>query len=82
MRLAMNGPMSSSSCTKHIKARYYFVKNKVEEGEVDIRYCTTKQIYSDILNKPKQGSPFRKDRAMLMNVPVDYDDTVEFLKTN
>ncbi len=82
MRLALNGSMYSSSCTKHIKVRYYFVKDKVEEGEVDIRYCPTKQMWSDILNKPKQGAPFIKDRAMLMNVPINYDDRVEYLKTN
>ncbi len=57
MRLALNGSMSSSSRTKHIKARYYFVKDKVEEGEVDIRYCPTKQMWSDVLNKAKTGSP-------------------------
>ena len=78
----MNGSMSSSSHTKHIKARYYFVKVKVEEGEVDIRYCPTKKMWSDILNKPQQGSPFSKDRAMIMNVPVNYYDRVKFLKMN
>ncbi len=58
------------------------MKDKVEEGEADIRYCPTEQMWSDVLNKPKQEAPFRKDRAMLMNVPIDYDDRVEFLKTN
>ncbi len=82
MTLALNGYMSSSPGTKHIKSQYYFVKDKVKEGEVDIRYCLTKQIWSDVLNKPNQGAPFRKDRAMLMNVPIDYDDGAEFLKTN
>ena len=53
MRLAINGSMSYLSCTKHIKARYYFVKDKVEEGEFDIKYCLNKQMRSDILNHPK-----------------------------
>ena len=39
MRLAVNGSLSSSKRTKHIKARYYFIKDKIEEGEVDVRYC-------------------------------------------
>ena len=34
-------------------------------------------MWSNILNKPKQGPPFKKDRSILMNVPVDYDDEVE-----
>ncbi len=78
----MNEFMSFSSCTKQIKARYYFVKDKVEEGELDISYCPTKQMWSDILNKPKQLAPLRKDRSILMNVPVEYDNGVECLKMN
>ena len=30
-----------------------------------------------MLTKPKQGNPFKKDRALLQNVPIDYDDKVE-----
>ncbi len=82
IRLALNGSMYSSSHTKHIKAQYYFVKDKVEEGEVDIRYCPTKRMWSNILNKLKQGALFRRDRAMLMKVPINYDDRVGILKTN
>ena len=36
---------------------------------------------SDVLNKPKQGAPFRKNRAMLMGVPEEYDDNVEYRRT-
>ena len=74
--------MSSSKRTKHIKARYYFIKDKVEEGEVEVQYCPTDKMWSDVLNKPKQGLPFRTDRAMLMNIPVNYDDDEERAKTH
>ena len=30
----------------------------------------------------ENGTPFRKDRAKLMNVPVGYDDNVEKLNTH
>ncbi len=36
-------------------------------------------MWSDVLNKPKNDIPFRKDCAKLMNVPVGYDDNVEKL---
>ena len=52
MRLALNGSLSSSKHTKHIKAQYYFIKDNIEWGEVDIQYCPTKKIWSDFLNKP------------------------------
>ena len=53
MRLAINGSLSSSSRTKHIKAKYYFVKDKIEEGKIDLRHCPTEIMWSDVLNKPK-----------------------------
>ncbi len=58
------------------------MKDEIEEGDIDIQYCPTKTIWSDILNKPKQRASFRKDRAMLMKVPVKYKDRVAFLKMN
>ncbi len=82
MRLAVNGSLSSSKRTKHIKARYYFIKDKIGEGEVDVRYCPTTEMWSDVLKKPKHGTPFKKDQAMLMNVPISYDDDLEFRNTH
>jgi hypothetical protein len=77
----VNGTFSSSKRTKHIKARYFFIKNKIEEGEVEIRYCPTKKMWSNVLNKLKQGALFRKDRAMLMGVPEEYGDNVKYRRT-
>ncbi len=81
IRLAVNGSLSSSKRTKHIKARYYFIKDKIEEGQVDVRYCPTTEMWNDVLNKLKHGTPFKKDRAMLMKVPVGYDYDLEFRNT-
>ena len=39
--------------------------------------CPTENMWCDILNKPKQGAPYRLDCSHLMNVPVDYDEEVE-----
>ena len=41
----------------------------------------TEKIWSDILNKPKQGAPFRKDKAVLMGIPEECDDNVEYCRT-
>ena len=38
-------------------------------------------MWSNVLNKPKQGGPFRKNWAMLMGVPEEYDDNVEYRRT-
>ena len=39
-------------------------------------------MWCNILTKPKQGSVFRKFRVHLMNVPQDYDDEAERLRTH
>ena len=82
MRLEVNGAMSQSRRTKHINARYFMVKDRIDEGELEVQYCPTKKMWTDVLNKPEQGAKFRLDRAELMNVPVDYDDDVERRRTH
>ena len=62
--------------TKYIKVRYFFIKDKIEEGKVEIRYCPTEKMWSNVLNQPKQSQPFRKDHDILMDVPEDYDDNI------
>ena len=62
---------------KHIKARNYFVKDKIDDREIDIQYCPTEKMWADILTKPLQGAAFRTMRRHLQNNPVDYNDNVE-----
>jgi hypothetical protein len=80
--LANNGRWSSGKRTKHIRSRYFYIKDKVESGEVSIQHRGTKEMWSDVLTKPKQGLGMRQDRAELMNCPVDYDDEVERRNTH
>lgn len=68
MHLVVNG-RSTSERTRHIHVRYYFVKGRVEAGEIDIKYMPTKLMIADILTKPLQGELFRTLRAMLLNWP-------------
>ena len=44
---------STSSRTKHINIRYFFVKDRVEAGEVIIKYLPTEEMVADILTKPE-----------------------------
>ena len=39
-------------------------------------------MWSGVLNKPKHGTPFKKDRAKLMNVPLAYDNDLELKNTH
>ena len=75
--LVKNGRCLSSKRTKHIKSRFFFIKDKVDQGEVSIEHQPMEKMWSDVLTKPKQGKGFRVYRAMSMNVAEDYNDKEE-----
>ena len=66
--LEKNGRLSSSKRTKHIKARYFFVKDYQARKEVKIKHCTTDNMIADFFTKPLQGDKFRKFRKEIMNL--------------
>jgi hypothetical protein len=66
MALAAKG-RSTSDRTRHIHVRYFFVKDRVDSGEVCIKYMPTKLMLADILTKPLQGDLFRAMRKELLN---------------
>ena len=43
-----------------IKVYYFFIKNKIVPGDLEDKYCPTKKLWEDILNKQKQASNSRK----------------------
>eukprot|EP00804_Cyclotella_cryptica_P010072 CCRYP_018045-RB/>CCRYP_018045-RB protein AED:0.27 eAED:-0.33 QI:0/-1/0/1/-1/1/1/0/595 len=69
--LEKHGRAIGSKRTKHIKVRYFFIKDVIEQGEVEIEHCPTKMMWSDILTKPKQGREFVEMRAKLLGHDVD-----------
>jgi hypothetical protein len=38
--------------SKHIEIKYYFIRDKFQEGEVKLEYIPTDEQTSDILTKP------------------------------
>jgi hypothetical protein len=77
LSLEKNGRISSSKRTKHIKAKYFLIKDYYDAGEIDVKFCPTDEMWADILTKPLQGQKFRDMRAFLQNCPRDYDDDAE-----
>ena len=37
--------------TKHIDVQHHFIREKVEDGEIELIYCSTKEMVADILTK-------------------------------
>ena len=69
LSLEKNGRVSSSGQTKHIKAKYFLIKNYSNSGEIDLHYCPTDVMWADVLTKPLQGQKFRDMHAFLQNCP-------------
>jgi hypothetical protein len=71
LSLEKNGCISGSNRTKHIRAKYFLVKDRYDNGDIDLQYRPTTEMWADVLTKPLQGSSFRKMRALLMNCPEE-----------
>lgn len=72
LSLEKNGRLSDSSWTKHIKMKYFRIKDKYDRGDLSLKYCPTKMAWADVLTKPLQGSKFWQMRLFLMKCPLDY----------
>jgi hypothetical protein len=67
MALAMNG-RSNSDRTRHIKLRYFFIKQYLDSGEFVLLHCPTDLMIADILTKPLQGEAFLRLRDLLLGI--------------
>ena len=61
---------SISKRTKHIRVRYYFIKDHISTGGIVVKHCPTGEILADHFTKPLQGTFFRKFRAEIQVIPA------------
>ena len=66
--LEQNGTKSSSKWTKHINIRYFFITDRINNGELTIKYCPTDEMIGDYFSKPLQGKLFKKFWRLIMNL--------------
>ena len=50
MKLITNQKFSNRS--KHIDTKYHYVKQLVDSGEIELRYCSTDENIADMMTKP------------------------------
>ena len=72
--LETRGKFSSTKRTKHIKNKFFFVKDLVDQGEVAIVDCPTDVMWGDFFSKPQQGTLFKQMRSVVMGCDVEYVD--------
>jgi hypothetical protein len=65
--LMKTGKMSSGKKTKHLKVKFFFIKDRVDEGAIKVIDCATKEMWADVMTKSWQGTAFKIMHAELMN---------------
>jgi hypothetical protein len=56
--------------SKHIEIKYYFIRDKVQEGEVKLEYIPTDEQTTDILTKPLSRIKFAYFREKMGIVEI------------
>ena len=65
-KLEINGRNSCTGNSRHIDIKFFWVKDRVEKKEVEIKYCPTTLMLADYFTKPLQGNVFRRFRDVIM----------------
>jgi hypothetical protein len=52
LSLEKNGRVSSFKRTKHIKAKYFLIKDYYDAGEIGVKFYPTDKMWADVLTKP------------------------------
>ena len=68
--------MSRKKRSRHIDIRFFFIKDRVDSGEVEMAFCGTKEMVADFLSKPLQGGVFRRFRDAIMKIRKNLNEEV------
>ena len=52
MKIEKNGTQSCGQKSRHIKSRYFFIKDRVNQNEIKVEYCQTEKMLADFFTKP------------------------------
>lgn len=66
IKMLNNGRDSCTWNSKHIAIKYFWVTDRIEDGNIIVQYCPTTQMIADFMSKPVQGQLFHTFRNVLM----------------
>ena len=58
MKLEINGKTSSGKRTRHFDIKFLYFTDVVKRGEIQIKYCPTKDMMADYMTKSLVGSMY------------------------
>ena len=65
-RMAKNGKLSCSSKSRNIFIKYFWITDRVKQGNLDVRHCSTCIMLAALFTKPLQGNNFHMFRRVIM----------------
>ena len=74
IRMLKGGPRVCGQQTRNIHIKYFYAHQKSADGTITVAYCPTKEMTSDFLSKPLQGSLFRLHRNTIMGLTPEMVD--------
>ena len=64
--LKEKGTSSAGKRSRHLNVRYFFIKDLVEKGLVEIDYCPTGEMIANFMTKQLQGDPFLRFKDQIL----------------
>lgn len=61
-----NKGLTNNNRMKHIEIRYYFIKDLIDQKQVEVTYIPTEHMVADYFTKPLQGKLFNQHRQAIM----------------
>ena len=66
--LERNGKSSAGKASRHINIRYYFIRDHIQNGNLEVKHCPTDDLIADCMSKPLQGAKFYRFRKAILNL--------------
>ena len=73
MLLHSNRKASSSKRSRHLNIHYYFLSDRIANGELRVEFCLKDNMIADYFTKPLQGAKIREFRRIIMNLKDEKD---------
>mmetsp|Transcript_5978 Transcript_5978/g.7985 ORF Transcript_5978/g.7985 Transcript_5978/m.7985 type:complete len:220 (+) Transcript_5978:351-1010(+) len=71
IKLINNGRRSSSSKTRHIDNKYFYIHGKIIDGEIKTSFKPTDEMWADGLSKSLQGNRLVLFRNQVLNANIE-----------
>ena len=66
LRSEFDTTIATKQKRRHIDIRYFFIKDRIDKGDIKVEYLHTKSMIADYLTKPLVGELFYKLRDLLL----------------